>query len=54
MNKQLRFRLAVPAPAPIGGLLDPRFVYIPAASTDIRKTYERIRANQPLQLKGKP
>lgn len=52
-SKQLRFRLAVPAPKPIGGLMDPRFVYVPAAATDIRKTFERIRAEQPL-VKGKP
>jgi hypothetical protein len=45
-------RLAVPAPKPIGGLLDPRFVYVPAAATDIRATFARIRAEQPLPLKG--
>jgi hypothetical protein len=32
-----------PKQKPIGGLMDPRFVYVPAASTDIRKTFERIR-----------
>lgn len=54
MNKQLRFRLAVPAPAPIGGLLDPRFVYVPAAATDVRATFARIRAEQQIpQPKGK-
>jgi hypothetical protein len=52
VNKQLRFRLAVPVPKPIGGLLDPRFVYVPAAATDIRATFARIRAEQPLPLKG--
>ena len=41
---------AVPKPAPIGGLMDPRFVYVPSEKTDIRKTFERIRAEQ---LKGK-
>lgn len=45
--------VAGPAPAPIGGLMDPRFVYVPAAATDIRKTFARIRAQGPL-LKGKP
>jgi hypothetical protein len=52
-SKQTRLRLTVPAPKPIGGLMDPRFVYVPAASTDIRKTFERIRSEQPL-VKGKP
>lgn len=28
---------------PIGGLLDARFKYVPAASTDIRKTLDRVR-----------
>lgn len=45
--------VAAPAPAPIGGLMDPRFVYVPASATDIRKTFERIRAQGPL-VKGKP
>lgn len=31
---------------PIGGLLDERFKYVPAASTDIRKTFARIREQQ--------
>lgn len=35
---------AVPKPAPIGGLMDPRFVYVPANKTDIRETFKRIRA----------
>ena len=52
MNKQFRFRLAVPAPKPIGGLMDPRFQYTPAVKTDIRATFARIRAEQPLPLKG--
>lgn len=37
---------AVPAPKPIGGLLDSRFKYVRAVETDIRKTFERIRAEQ--------
>jgi hypothetical protein len=44
--------VAAPVPAPIGGLMDARFVYVPAAATDIRATFERIRAQQPL-VKGK-
>jgi hypothetical protein len=52
VNKQLRFRLTVPAPKPIGGLLDKRFVYVPAAATDIRATFARVRAEQQLPLKG--
>lgn len=51
--KQNRLRLAVPVPKPIGGLMDPRFKYVPAAATDIRATFARIRAEQPL-VKGKP
>lgn len=47
MNKQSRLRsIPAPAPQPIGGLYDPRFKYTPAAATDIRKTFERIRAQQ--------
>jgi len=42
-NRRLR---SVPKPAPIGGLMDPRFVYVPANKTDIRLTFERIRAEQ--------
>jgi len=45
--------VAAPTPSPIGGLMDSRFVYVPAAATDIRKTFERIRAQGPL-VKGKP
>ena len=33
-----------PPASPIGGLMDRRFVYVPAAATDIRKTFERVRA----------
>ena len=29
---------------PIGGLMDPRFVYVPANRTDIRATFARVRA----------
>lgn len=36
---------------PIGGLLDKRFKYTPAAATDIRKTFERIR-NERLKVKA--
>ena len=44
-----------PTPAtPIGGLLDPRFVYVPAAQTDIRKTIERARQNLLLKAKKAP
>jgi hypothetical protein len=41
--------LTPPAVKPIGGLFDSRFVYVPAAATDIRKTFDRIRAEQQLQ-----
>lgn len=33
-------------------LSDPRFKYVNAASTDIRKTFERIRAQQAAQANG--
>lgn len=48
MNKTYAYRYlrAVPKPAPIGGLMDPRFVYVPAEKTDIRQTFARIRAEQ--------
>lgn len=49
--KRLR-SVTAPCPKPIGGLYDDRFVYTPAVKTDIRKTFERIRAEQ--QLKGRP
>ena len=48
-----RLRAVTPQEKPIGGLLDPRFVYVPAAATDIRKTFDRVRAQPPL-VKGKP
>jgi hypothetical protein len=42
-------------------LTDPRFVYTPAANTDLRKTFERVRAEmkkpvenvRPIQRKAK-
>jgi hypothetical protein len=40
-----RPRIDVPA-GPIGGLTDPRFVYRRSESTDIRKTFRRVRAEQ--------
>lgn len=44
-NKRPRRRAApVPSAGPIGGLLDPRFVYVPPLDTDIRKTFKRVRA----------
>jgi hypothetical protein len=47
VNKTRRLRsVAAPTPAPIGGLMDKRFVYVPAAATNIRATFERIRAEQ--------
>lgn len=48
MNKTYfaRQRTEAPRPKPIGGLLDKRFVYVPAAATDIRQTFARIRAEQ--------
>lgn len=30
-------------------ILDPRFKYVPAAATDIRKTFARVRREQRLQ-----
>ena len=44
--KQAKHLRAIPAPSPIGGLLDRRFVYVPAAATNIRATFERIREQQ--------
>ena len=46
--RQLRAVPIVP-PAPKDtrvGLMNPSFVYTPASQTDIRKTFERIRAQQ--------
>lgn len=54
MKQTQRLRaVAAPTPKPIGGLMDKRFVYVPAAATDIRATFARIRSEQPL-VKGKP
>lgn len=39
---------------PIGGLMDRRFVYVPAAATDIRETFKRARALIPSTPKVKP
>ena len=36
----------VPGTRPVGGLMDPRFRYTPAAATDIRKTFKRLQAAQ--------
>ncbi len=33
-------------------ILDRRFVYVNAANTDVRKTFERIRAQQAAQASG--
>lgn len=51
MTKTTRRLRAVskPEPKPIGGLMDRRFVYVPAAATDIRTTFARIRAEQSKQ-----
>lgn len=46
MKQQAKHLKAVPPPKPIGGLLDKRFVYVPAAATNIRATFERIREQQ--------
>lgn len=48
MNKTTRRLRAVskPEPKPIGGLMDSRFQYVPAAATNIRATFERIRVEQ--------
>lgn len=38
---------------PVIGILDPRFKYTPAASTDIRKTWARARAEMAAKQKPK-
>jgi hypothetical protein len=35
-------------------ILDPSFKYTPAHETDIRKTFDRIRANQAKAAEGAP
>ena len=35
---------------PVSGLMDHRFVYVPAAATDIRATFARVKAKNPLPL----
>ena len=46
MTPQPRYlRIApTPAPTPIGGLMDNRFIYVPANKTDLHATFARIRA----------
>jgi len=44
MNKTTHLRAVQPKPAPIGGLMDPRFVYVPASQTNVAATFARIRA----------
>ena len=41
-----RRRPVPPRPAPVGGLYDNRFRYARACETDIRKTFERVLAEQ--------
>lgn len=36
----------LPPTGPVSGLLDPRFKYAPSFSTDIRKTFQRVIAEQ--------
>lgn len=50
-NRELPFYLSPAPKAPIGGLMDPRFVYVPAAATNVAKTFERVRAE--MAQKGK-
>ena len=47
-TRRRRPRANVPN-GPIGGLTDPRFVYVRSEATDIRKTFRRVSA---LQKKG--
>lgn len=46
-------KVTKPLPAARVGLLNPAFVYIPAASTDIRARFEAIRAAQKQEKKVK-
>jgi hypothetical protein len=43
MNKSKHYLSVMPA-KPIGGLMDKRFVYVPAAQTNVAATFARIRA----------
>lgn len=46
MNGAPNITPPLPGTRPVGGLLDPRFRYTPAAATDIRKTFKRLQAAQ--------
>ena len=46
MTRPALRRVAPPAPAPIGGLYDPRFIYVKSIDTDLHATFKRIRAQQ--------
>lgn len=50
MNTVRRLKPVIKPAPPIGGLMDKRFVYVPSNKTDVRATFERIRAEQ---AKGK-
>lgn len=54
MKPQTQRRLrsvAPPEPNPIGGLMDKRFVYVPAAATNVAATFARIREQQAKEKK---
>ena len=46
--KAARVRRPVPSQpiGPVGGLLDPRFVYVPGVATNIARTFRRVRAER--------
>ena len=46
LDKKPRRRMPRPAvpTGPVSGLMDPRFAYVSHLSTDIRKTFKRVRA----------
>ena len=44
---------AVPKPAPIGGLMDPRFVYVPHREHTLEGFRARMEQYRTEQLKGK-